>query len=140
MAYSVFKGPVELPCPLLAEGAAGGVYLPGNLVARNGDDLDLADAATAGQILIAKEMGPGVGGRIDTPFVATEPVLAYVARQGLRFDVRFATGQALVKDETLLERGADGRLVVLASGDAIAVAKVTVTTIADDELAQVEIL
>lgn len=140
MAYSVFKGPVELPSPLLLEGLAGGTYLPGNIVAKSGNDLDAGDASTAGRLLIAREYGPGKGGHIDDAFVVGEPNDAYIARPGLRFDVRMATGQALVKDETLLERGAAGRLVVLASGTAVAVAKVTVTTSADDEMAQVEVL
>ena len=140
MAYSVFKGPVELPCPVLVEGAAGDIYLPGNLVVRNGSDLDVGVAATTGQLLIAKEMGPGVGGRISTAFAVGDPVLAYNARQGLRFDVRVATAQALVKDETLLERGAAGRLVVLDTGVAVAVAKQTVTTTANDQMVEVEIL
>lgn len=140
MAYSVFKGPVELPCPLLVEGLAGATYLPGNIVTKSGDDLNAGGAATVGQLLIAREYGAGKGGHIDYAFVVGEPNDAYIARQGLRFDVRMATGQALVENETLLERGANGRLTILATGVAVAVAKVTVTTTANDEMAQVEIL
>ena len=140
MASKVHAGPCELPNPLMTEGLAGGTYLPGNIVAKNGDDLDAGDGATVGVLLIAKENGPGVGGHIDDAFVVGAPLDSYRARQGLFFRVRLATGQALVEDETLLERGAAGRLVVLAAGVAVAVAKVTLTTSVDDELVLVEAL
>jgi len=140
MSYKVHAGPFELTNPLMTEGVAGDIYLPGNIVTRNGDDLDVGIAATVGQLLIAKENGPGVGGHIDDAFAVGDTVDAYVARQGLFFRARLATGQALTAGETLLERGAAGRLVVLASGVAVAVAKTTVTTAADDELVLVEIL
>ena len=140
MAYKVHAGPVELPNALMVEGAAGAAYLPGNIVVKSGDDLDAGGAATVGQLLIAKENGPGVGGHIDDAFTIGDHVDAYIARQGLFFRVRLATGQALTAGETLLERAASGRLVVLSAGVAVAVAKETVTTAADDELVLVEIL
>lgn len=140
MANSVHAGPAQLPAPLYVEGLAGAAYLPGNIVTKSGDDLDAGAAATAGLLLIAKENGPGVGGHIDDAFVIGDPVDAYIARQGLFFRVRVATGQALVKNETLLERDDDGMLVILSTGTAVAVAKETVTTTADDELVLVEIL
>ena len=140
MAYKVHAGPCELPNPLMTEGLAGDIYLPGNIVARNGNDLDVGVAATVGQLLIAKENGPGVGGHIDDAFAVGDTLDAYVARQGLFFRARLATGVACVAGETLLERGALGRLVLLASGVAVAMAKTTVTTAADDELVLVEVL
>jgi hypothetical protein len=140
MANKVHAGPCELPNALMVEGLAGGTYLPGNIVTKSGNDLDAGGAATVGQLLIAKENGPGVGGHIDDAFVVGAPIDSYVARQGLFFRVRLATGQALVAGETLLERGAAGRLVVLASGVAVAMAKTTVTTTGDDELVLVEVL
>lgn len=140
MAYKVHAGPVELPNALMVEGAAGAAYLPGNIVVKSGDDLDAGGAATVGQLLIAKENGPGVGGHIDDAFTIGDHVDAYIARQGLFFRTRLATGQALTAGETLLERAASGRLVVLSTGVAVAVAKETVTTAADDELVLVEIL
>lgn len=140
MGHSVHAGPVELPNALVEEGAAGGTYLPGNIVVKNGDNLDVGIAATTGLLLIASENGPGVGGHIDDAFVVGAPVQAYKARQGLYFRARLATGQALVKGQTELERGAAGRLVVKTTGVAVAVAKETVTTTANDELALVEVL
>ena len=140
MAYKVHAGPVELLNPLMVEGLAGATYLPGNIVTKSGNDLNAGGAATVGQLLIAKENGPGVGGHIDDAFVVGAPLDSYVARQGLFFRVRLATGVACVAGETLLERGADGRLVSLASGVAVAMAKETVTTSADDELVLVEVL
>jgi len=140
MANKIHAGPVELPNPLMVEGLAGGTYLPGNIVTKNGNDLDAGGAATAGQLLIAKENGPGVGGHIDDAFVVGSPLDSYNARQGLFFRVRLATGQVLVAGETLLERGANGRLVALSSGVAVAVTKETVTTSSDDQLVLVEML
>ena len=140
MAYKVHAGPCELPNPLMTEGLAGDIYLPGNIVARNGNDLDVGVAATVGQLLIAKENGPGVGGHIDDAFAVGDTLDAYVARQGLFFRARLATGVACVADETLLERGAEGRLVLLDAGVAVAMAKTTVTTAANDELVLVEAL
>ena len=140
MAHKVHAGPAELPNALIEEGAAGDIYLPGNVVTRNGDDLDVGIAATVGKLLIAKEGGPGVGGKIDDAFAVGDSVQAYTARQGLFFRVRVATAQALVVGETQLERGAAGRLVKLASGTPVAVAKETVTTTANDQLVLVEIL
>jgi hypothetical protein len=140
MAYKVHAGPVELPNPLIVEGLAGATYLPGNIVTKSGNDLDAGEVDTVGQLLIAKENGPGVGGHIDDAFVVGAPVDAYVARQGLFFRARLATGQTLTAGETLLERGANGRLVVLSTGVAVAMAKETVTTAANDELVLVEIL
>jgi hypothetical protein len=140
MAYKVHAGPVELPNPLVVEGLAGATFLPGNIVAKSGNDLDAGAADTAGQLLIAKEKGPGVGGHISDAFVVGDSMEAYIARQGLVFRVRAATGQALVENETLLERAASGRLVVLSAGVAVAVARETVTTSADDELVLVEAL
>lgn len=140
MAYKIHAGPVELPNALVVEGAAGAAYLPGNIVVKEGTGLNAGAADTVGQLLIAKENGPGQGGHIDDAFVVGEPVQAYIARQGLFFRTRLATGVACVEGETLLERGADGRLVLLAAGVAVAVAKETVTTAADDQLVLVEIL
>ena len=140
MAYKIHAGPCELPNALMVERLAGATFLPGNIVTVNGDDFDAGIGATVGQLLIAKENGPGVGGHIDDAFVVGANMDAYVARQGLFFRTRLATGQTLVAGETLLERGAAGRLVVLASGVAVAMAKTTVTTTADDELVLVEIL
>lgn len=140
MAHKIHAGPVELPNALVVEGSAGAAYLPGNIVVKSGADLNAGAADTVGQLLIAKENGPGVGGHIDDAFVVGNPVQAYIARQGLFFRTRLATGVACVEGETLLERGADGRLVLLASGVAVAVAKETVTTTADDQLVLVEIL
>jgi len=140
MANKVHAGPVELPNPLIVEGLAGGTYLPGNIVEKSGDDLDLADASTVGQLLIAKENGPGVGGHIDDAFVVGANIDSYLARQGLYFRARVTTGQALVKNETLLERGPLGQFVVLSTGDPIAVSKVTVTTTGANELVLVEVL
>jgi hypothetical protein len=124
----------------MVEGLAGGTFLPGNIVTKSGDDLDAGGAATVGQLLLAKELGPGQGGHIDDAFVVGRSMEAYVARQGLFFRARLATGQALTAGETLLERGAAGRLAVLASGVAVAMAKTTVTTAANDQLVLVEIL
>lgn len=140
MSNSVHAGPVQLPSPICIEGLAGAAYLPGNIVVKSGDDLNTGAADSAGLLLIAKENGPGMGGHIDDAFVVDEPVESYIARQGLFFRVRLATAQALVKNETLLERAANGRLVVLDAGVAVAVAKETVTTTANDELVLVEIL
>lgn len=140
MANKIHAGPVELPNPLVVEGAAGATYLPGNVVVKSGANLNTGAADTAGQLLIAKENGPGVGGHVNDAFVVGEPVQAYIARQGLFFRARLATGVACVNGETLLERGANGRLVALAAGVAVAVAKETVTTSANDQLVLVEIL
>lgn len=140
MPYKVHAGPAELPNALMVEGLAGATYLPGNIVTKSGNDLDAGGVATVGQLLIAKENGPGVGGHIDDAFVVGAPVDAYVARQGLVFRTRLATGVACVEGETLLERGASGRLVLLAAGVAVAVAKETVTTSANDQLVLVEVL
>lgn len=140
MAYSIHAGPVELPNPLVVEGLAGAAYYPGQIVVKSGNDLDAGAADSAGQLLIVKEKGPGVGGNIADAFTIGDAVEAYNARQGLFFRVRVATGQALTAGETLLERGASGRLVALSAGVAVAVAKETVTTAADDELVLVEAL
>ena len=140
MAYKVHAGPCELPNALIVEGNAGATFLPGNIVTKSGNDLDAGGAATVGQLLFAKEFGPGQGGSIDQAFVVGDAMQSYVARQGLIFRARIATGQALVTGETLLERGASGRLVVLSAGVAVAVARTTVTTTADDELVLVEVL
>lgn len=137
MAYSVFKGPIELPSPLLVEGVAGAAMFAGNIVAA---DFTIGAADTTGRLLIIREGGIGKGEGIDYAYESGDQVLAYNARQGLIFAVRAATGQALVSGVTLLERGADGRLVVLTTGTAIAIAKQTVTTTANDELVEVEIL
>lgn len=140
MAYKVHAGPAELPNPLMREGFASATTLPGALVEKNGNDLDPGDAATVGQLLFVKEAGPGEGGKISDAFASGDQMEAYVARQGLYFRARLATGQALVEGETLLERAASGRLTVLAAGEAVAVARTTVTTSADDELVLVEVL
>jgi len=140
MGYKVHAGPVELPNPLITEGLAGDIYLPGNIVARNGADLDVGIAATVGQLLIVKENGPGVGGHFDDAFAVGDTVQAYIARQGLFFRARLATGVACVAGETLLERGALGRLVLLDTGVAVAMAKETVTTSANDQAVLVEAL
>lgn len=140
MAYKVHAGPAELPNALVVEGLAGGTFLPGNVVVKSGNDLDAGAAASVGELLFAKEHGPGQGGHIDDAYVVGEHIQAYKARQGLLFRARLATGQALVKDETLLERADNGRLVVLAAGVAVAKARETVTTTADDELVLVEAL
>lgn len=140
MAYSVFKGPIELPQPLMVEGDAASLLVPGEIVFKSGNTLVIGDAATEGQLLITKENGPGLGGRIETPFAVGQPALAYVARQGLVFAFRCATGQALVAGETLLERGASGLLIKKTSGIAVAVSKVTVTTVGIGELIEAEVL
>jgi len=140
MANKIHRGPTALTNPLIVEGLAGATYLPGNIVAKSGNDLNAGGAATVGQLLIAKENGPGVGGHIDDVFVVGAHLDSYVARQGLFFGVRLATGVACVEGETLLERGADGRLVLLDSGVAVAMAKETVTTSVDDQLVLVEVL
>lgn len=137
MSNSIFKGPIELPCPILAEGLAAAAMFPGNILA---SDFDLADAATVGQLLIARDGGPGKGEYVDTEYAIGDSVTAYKARQGLIFAVRVASGEALVKGVTLLERSADGQLTVLSSGEAVAVAAETITTTSDDELVEVEIL
>lgn len=140
MANKVHAGPIELPNPLVVEGLASAAYYPGQIVAKSGNNLAAGGTTTAGQLLIAKEFGPGQGGHIDDTFTIGDPICAYVARQGLFFRVRVATAQALTSGQTLLERGASGRLVVLASGVAVAVAKETVTTSANDQLVLVEAL
>jgi hypothetical protein len=140
MAYKVHAGPVELPNPLLVEGLASAATLPGAIVVKNGADLDPGAADSAGQLLFAKENGPGVGGHISDAFADGDTMEAYVARQGLYFRARLATGQTLAEGETLLERAASGRLTTLAEGVAVAVVKETVTTTADDELVLVEAL
>ena len=137
MANSVHAGPMELANPLVVEGLAGGTFLPGNIVAKSGNDLDSGDASTVGALLIAVENGCK---KISDAFVVGEQMYAYTARQGLYFRTRLATGVACVKDETLLERGASGRLVALDAGVAVAVAKETVTTSAADQLVLVEVL
>lgn len=140
MANKIHAGPVELPNALVVEGAAGSEYLPGKIVTKSGGNLDEAVAGTKGQLLIAKEQGPGVGGSVSKSFELFEPMQAYIARQGLYFRVRLGTGIACVENETLLERGSNGRLVALTSGVAVAVAKETVTTTANDQLVLVEVL
>lgn len=140
MAYKVHAGPVELPNALIIEGDAGGAFLPGAIVTKSGDDLNAGGVATVGQLLFAKEYGPGQGGSISLAFVVGEAMQAYKARQGLFFRARLATGVACVAGETLLERGAAGQLAVLASGVAVAVAKETVTTTAGNQLVLVEVL
>ena len=140
MPYKVHAGPVELPNALIAEGAADSAYLPGNVVTKSGGDLAEGAADTVGQLLFAKENGPGQGGHIDDAFVIGAPVAAYIARQGLFFRTRVGTGESLVAGETLLERGEDGQLTTLALGEPVAVAKETVTTTANDQLVLVEIL
>ena len=140
MAYKIHAGPVELPNALVVEGAARSAFLPGNVVVKSGATLDEGAATSAGQLLIAKENGPGVGGHIDDAFVVGEPVQAYVARQGLYFRVRLATGVACVAGETLLQRGATGQLTLLSDKTAVAVAKETVTTTSGDQLVLVEVL
>lgn len=140
MPYKVHAGPVELPNPLMVEGLAGATFLPGTIVTKSGDDLNAGAADTLGALLFAKEYGPGQGGHIDDPFVVGEPMAAYNARQGLFFRARLDTGLALVKDETLLARGADGLLVLATGGNQVAVAKETLTTTAVGQLALVEAL
>lgn len=140
MAYKVHAGPAELPNPLLIEGLASAATLPGAIVVKNGADLDPGAADSVGQLLFAKENGPGQGGHISDAFADDDVMFAYKARQGLIFRGRLATGQALVEGETLLERAASGRLTTLAAGVAVAVARETVTTAADDELVLVEVL
>lgn len=137
MTHSVFKGPIELPSPLQEEGEAQEAMQPGYLVE---PDFTVGDSATAGLLLILKEGGPGKGEGIDYDYEVGDQVAAYNARQGLRFSVRVATGQALTKNVTLLERDDLGQLVVLSAGTAVAVAKETVTTTADGELVEVEVL
>lgn len=134
---TVHAGPVELPNPLIVEGLAGGTFLPGNIVEKSGDDLDAGDASTIGSLLIACENGCK---KISDAFAVGDQMYAYTARQGLYFRARLATGVACVKDETLLERGASGRLVLLDTGVAVAKAKETVTTSANDQLVIVEVL
>lgn len=137
MAYSVYKGPIELPRPLFVEGEAQAGMKPGNIV---NPDFTIGTAASVGLLLIIAEGGPGKGEGVDYDYVSGNQVNAYNAQSGQRFEVRFATGQAVVKNTTLLERGADGRLVVLAAGEAVAVAKESLTTSADDQLVEVEAL
>lgn len=140
MAYKIHAGPVELPNALVIEGAAGSAFLPGNVVVKSGATLDEGAAVSAGQLLIAKENGPGVGGHVDDAFVVGAPVQAYVARQGLYFRVRLETGVACVAGETLLQRGATGQLTLLSDQTAVAVAKETITTTSGDQLVLVEVL
>ncbi|AZU97942.1 hypothetical protein [Vibrio phage LP.1] len=140
MAYKVHAGPAELPNPLMREGFASAATLPGKVVVKNGNDLDIADETATGQLLFVKEAGPGEGGKISDAFASGDQMEAYVARQGLYFRARLVTGQALVEGETLLERAASGRLTVVAAGVPVAVARTTVTTGADDELVLVEVL
>ena len=140
MAYKVHAGPAELPNALVTEGAASAATLPGKVVVKNGDDLDLGAADSVGQLLFAKEDGPGEGGSIDTAHAIGDYICAYKARQGLFFRARMATGQALVDGETLLERAESGQLTVLAAGVAVAVARETVASTTADQLALVEVL
>lgn len=140
MAFKVHAGPAELPNPLMVEGLAGAAFLPGNVVTKSGNNLNAGGAATTGQLLLAKEKGPGEGGHIDDAFTIGDSMQAYVARQGLFFRARLVTGQALTAGETLLERAANGRLTIVSLGTPVAVAKETVTTAANDELVLVEVL
>lgn len=140
MANKVHAGPVELPNPLIEESKAGAVFLPGAVVVKASGAFTKGAADTTGALLIAKEKGPGQGGKIDLAFTANEHVDAYKARQGLYFRCRIPTGQALVAGETELERGANGRLQIVTTGAPVAVARETVTTTANDQLVLVEVL
>lgn len=140
MAYKVHAGPVELPNPLIEEGTASAAFLPGAIVKKTAGEFAGGDAATVGVLYIAKEKGPGEGGHIEDAFAIGDHVDAYRARQGLFFRVRLPTGVAVVEGETLLERGASGRLVALSAGVAVAVARESVTTTANDQLVLVEVL
>lgn len=140
MAYKVHAGPAELPNPLIEEGEAGAVFLPGAVVVKASGEFTAGLADTVGALLIAKEKGPGEGGHIDDAFADGDQVEAYKTRQGLYFRVRVGTGVALVAGETELERAAAGRLAALNLGTAVAVARETVTTTADDQLVLVEVL
>ena len=137
MAYSIFKGPIELPSPIMVEGEAQESMTPGHII---DSEFAVGDATTIGQLLILRDGGQGKGEGIDYAYANGDYVSAYKARQGLIFAVRAATGVALVKGVTLLERGASGRLTILDEGVAVAVADETVTTTANDQLVQVEIL
>lgn len=140
MAYKVHAGPVELPNPLFEEATAGAAFLPGAVVVKASGEFTAGLADTVGALLIAKEKGPGEGGHIEDSFEIGDHVDAYKARQGLFFRVRVGTGVSLVEGETELERAAAGRLAVLSAGTAVAVARETVTTTADDQLVLVEVL
>lgn len=140
MAFKIHAGPAELPNALVVEGKTSEAMLPGNVAVVSSGEFALADAATVGQLLFMKEKGPGQGGHVDDEFAVDDYAYAYVARSGLFFRTRVATGLTLVANETLLERGADGQLAVLDAGEAVAVAKETVTTSSDDELVLVEVL
>lgn len=141
MSYSIYRGPTILAAPLYQPGEASEEMLPGHVVVKSGDDLDLGAANSVGVLLIAKENMAGKEGTvIDATFEIGDSVDAYKARQGQVFDVRFPTGVALVKGETLLERRDSGQLGALTSGVAIATAYETVTTTANDQLVTVEIL
>lgn len=137
MSHSVYKGPIELDRPLFVEGAAGEAIKPGNIVA---PDFTLGDAATTGLLLILAEGGPGKGERIEDEYAIGAAVKAYNAKTGQRFVVRVGTGITLVDKVTLLERAADGQLAVLSAGEAVAVARESVTTSVDDQLVEVEVL
>jgi len=137
MANSIYKGPIELPSPLFIEGEAQANMKPGHIV---NPDFTLGTASSAGLLLIIAEGGPGKGEGIDYDYVSDNQVKAYNAQSGQRFAVRFATGQTVVKNTTLLERGANGRLVVLSTGEAVAVAKESLTTASSNQLVEVEIL
>lgn len=140
MAYKVHAGPAELPNALVIEGPAGQDILPGKVVFKDAGDIVLGVAASVGQLLFAKEGGPGQGGKIDTVHVGGSHIEAYKARQGLLFRARLATGLTLVDGETELERAASGRLTTVTSGTPVAVARASVTTSADDQLVLVEVL
>ena len=128
------------PAPIKVEKPAAEAILPGNLLAANssGQFIKHATANGGGRVFIADlNMHDGVA----DAYATADTVQAYEPRPGEVYQVRMATGQALVKDVTPLTSTGAGRLDIASGTDVIVgYAFETVTTAENDQLAQVKFI
>lgn len=117
---TIWAGPADKADskPLLVEGTAANQFLPGNLVVKSNNSLQIsAKAATEfdSQALIAVEYGDHIDGDVDTPYTAGQHALAINVRSGEFVNALVAATSVLVEGVTALSSNGAGALKVAAT-------------------------
>lgn len=125
--------------PIKVEKPADAALSPGHLLIANATGEFLKhNAAGVGGLVFVADLNMHDG--LDTAYATGDTVQAYQPLSGEVYQVRAATGQALVKDVTTLTSDGSGRVKVgvVGTDTIIGYAAATVTTSANEQLVMVK--
>ncbi|MCZ2496429.1 hypothetical protein GN316_06650 [Xylophilus sp. Kf1] len=131
--------PATVNDPQKMEKPAVEAMLPGHLLLANAaGQFKKHDGANAGGLVFVADLNLHDG--LNDAYAAGDTVQAYVPVSGEFYQMRMATGQALIKDVTALTSAGAGRMDIGTVGTDVIVAYAgeTVTTTANDQLVLVK--